>query len=90
MQETNPGDYDFVFMKCFYGCEAVQAADSFIGFSGAPTLAHLFNGSQSVLKSALDPLAAELEAKAFGRLHFAGYAWALPMMKTRNDAMVLL
>ena len=26
-------------------------------------------------------MAAELEAKAFGRLHFAGYAWALPMMR---------
>ena len=81
MQETNAEDYDFVFMKCFYGCEAVQAAETFIGFSGAPTLAHLFNGSQSALNSALDPLAAELEAKAFGRLHFAGYAWALPMMR---------
>ena len=33
------------------------------------------------LNSALKPLAAELDAKAFGRLHFAGYAWALPMMR---------
>ena len=81
MQETSSEDYDFVFMKCFYGCEAVQAAETFIGFSGVSTMAQLFNGSQSSLKSALEPLAEELEAKALERLHFAGYAWAIPMMR---------
>ena len=50
-------------MKCFYGCETIQAAETFIGFSGAPMLAHLFNGSQSALKSASNPWQQSLRRK---------------------------
>ena len=81
MQETNPEDYDFVFMKCFYGCETAQASESFLAFSGAKTMAHLFNGTQETLQNALEPLAAELADKTLGRIHFAGYAWALPVLR---------
>lgn len=81
MQETNPEDYDFVFMKCFHGCEAVQDSASFLGFSGAKTMAHLFNSSQETLENALEPLAEELAERTLGRIHFAGYAWALPVLR---------
>ena len=81
MQETTPEDYDFVFMKCFFGCEAVQDSESFLAFSGAQTMGHLFNGTQEALQNGLEPLAAELADKTLGRIHFAGYAWALPVLR---------
>ena len=103
MQETNPEDYDFVFMKCFWGCEAVQDSESFLAFSGTRTMGHLFNGTQETLQNALEPLAAELADKTLGRIHFAGYAWALPVLRFDgledvqtnangfwNDAVVLI
>ena len=44
-------------------------------------MGHLFNGTQETLQNALEPLAAELADKTLGRIHFAGYAWALPVLR---------
>ena len=79
LSEQDNDDYDFVFMKCFFGCGAIEGAPGFFdAFKPVPTLAHLFNASQGELRNAVGPLDRALRESGLGELYFAGYAWATP------------
>ena len=82
LTEQDNDDYDFVLMRCFFGCESVQSNPAFVTpDTTSLKIAHLFNASQEELAAAVPALEAELAASGLGRLYFAGYAWAQPFAR---------
>ncbi len=83
LNETKGVDYDFVFQKCFYGCEVIQASQGFLTAPMGPMWVHHLNATQTEVRDAIEPLRLALEEGSWGRLYFVGYSWALPVGK--ND-----
>ena len=81
MSEALNEDYDFVFQKCFYGCEAIQTNHAFMTWPAGRMMVHLLNGSQAQVQQAIEPLRSEIHASGLGLLYFVGYSWALPAAK---------
>jgi len=84
LNETTDIDYDFVFQRCFYGCEEIQANPGFITWPAGNMMVHLFNASQTEVRDAIEPLRTAIESVGLGNLHFVGYSWAQSVMRIQD------